>query len=64
MGYTALSNLLHDPGSQGGPVRMFEQELIDNCSKNIAIDGHVVRSWSLENDLAEPRYKPNQLKAP
>ena len=64
MGYTALSNLLHDLGSRGKPVRMFEQELIDNCSKNVAIDGHVLRSCSLENDLAEPGYKLNLLKAP
>ena len=64
MGYTALSNLLHDLGSRGEPVRMFEQELIDNCSKNVAIDGHVLRSCSLENDLAEPGYKLGLLKAP
>ena len=64
MGYTALSNLLHDLGSRGEPVRMFEQELIDNCSKNVAIDGHVLRSCSLENDLAESGYKLGLLKAP
>jgi len=64
MGYTALSNLLHDLGSRGEPVRMFEQGLIDNCSKNVAIDGHVLRSCSLENDLAEPGYKLGLLKAP
>lgn len=64
MGYTALSNLLHDLGSKSNPVRLFEQSLIDECSKEIAIDGHVVRSCSLENDLAEPGYKLNLLKAP
>lgn len=55
MGYTALSNLLHDLGSRGEPVRIFEQNLIDHCSKNVAIDGHVIRSCSTENDLAEDR---------
>lgn len=53
MGYMALSNLLHDLGSCGEPVRMFEQKLNDNCSKNVSIDGHVLRSCSLENDLDE-----------
>ena len=57
MGYTAISNLLHDLGMKGNPVRYFEQSLIDDSSKSIAIDGHVVRSCSQENDLAEPGYK-------
>ena len=64
MGYTAISNLLHDLGMKGNPVRYFEQSLIDDSSKSIAIDGHVVRSCSQENDLAEPGYKMNMLKAP
>ena len=49
---------------KGNPVRYFEQSLIDDSSKSIAIDGHVVRSCSQENDLAEPGYKMNMLKAP
>lgn len=64
MGYTALSSLLHDLGMKTNPIKFFEQSLIDNSSKNIAIDGHVIRSCSLENDLAEPGYKINHLKAP
>lgn len=64
MGYTALSNLLHDLGLRGNPVRRFEQSLIDECSKNVAIDGHVIRSCSEENHLAEPGYKLQELKAP
>ena len=64
MGYTALSNLLHDLGLRGNPIRKFEQNLIDESSKNIAIDGHVIRSCSMENDLAEPGYKVRELKAP
>lgn len=63
MGYTALASLLHDLGSKTNPVRAFEQSLIDDSSKSIAIDGHVIRSCSTENDLAEPGYKLNQLKA-
>lgn len=62
MGYTALSNLLHDLGSRGNPVRRFEQCLIDTCSRNVAIDGHVIRSCSTGNSLAEPGYKLRELK--
>ena len=64
MGYSALSSLLHELGLKGGAVRAFEQSLIDSSSKNIAIDGHVIRSCSVENDLAEPGYKMGSLKAP
>ena len=63
MGYKALKSLLHDLGSKGNPVREFEQSLIDECSNNVAIDGHVIRSCSTNNDLAEPGYKTKQLKA-
>ena len=64
MGYAALSSLLHDLGMKADPVRAFEQSLIDSCSNNVAIDGHVIRSCSSENDLAEPGYKLNLIKAP
>ena len=64
MGYDALTNLLHDLGMKGNPVKKFEQLLIDNSSKKIAIDGHVIRSCSWNNDLAEPGYKMSSLKSP
>lgn len=64
LGYTAIATLLHNLGSRTNPVKAFEQALIDNSSKEIAIDGHVIRSCSLENDLAEPGYKMNLVKAP
>ena len=64
MGDTTLSNLLHELGSRGESVRMFEQSLINYCSKNVEIDGHVIRSCFMKNDLAEPGYKLNLLKAP
>ena len=56
------SNLLHDIGLRGNPVHQFEQSLIDACSRNVAIDRHVIRSCSTENDLAEPGYKLKELK--
>ena len=62
MGYEALRALLHDLGMKGNPVRMFEQGLIDECSGNLAIDGHVIRSCSNKNDLADPGYKVRELK--
>ena len=62
MGYTALSGLLKELGMKGNPVRAFEQMLIDECSGNVAIDGHVVRSASDGNDLSEPGYKYSELK--
>lgn len=64
MGYDALSRLLHDLGLRGNPAAEFEQGLINESSKNIAIDGHVIRSCSKENDLAEPGYKLGLLKSP
>lgn len=63
MGPTALSSLLHNLGSRGNPIRKFEQALIDECSGEVAIDGHVIRSCSELNDLAEPGYKLHELKA-
>ena len=63
MGYSALSSLLHDLGMKGNPIRKFEQELIDSSSKSVAIDGHVIRSCSWNNDLAEPGYKVRELKS-
>ena len=64
MGYSALSVLLHELGMKGNPVKAFEQSLIDDSSKDIAIDGHVIRSCSELNDLAEPGYKMSTIKAP
>ena len=63
MGYTALSRLLRDLGMKTNPVRAFEQKLIDECSKNVAIDGHVIRSCSFHNNLADRGYKASQLKS-
>lgn len=64
MGYIALTNLLHDLGRNGNAIKTFEQSLIDASSKNVAIDGHVIRSCSMDNDLAEVGYKAEQLNAP
>ncbi|MCR5420345.1 MAG: transposase [Lachnospiraceae bacterium] len=64
MGYTALSNLLTEIGRQGNPRNKFEQLMIDESTKNIALDGHVIKSYSWNNCFAEPGYKMKSLKAP
>lgn len=64
MGYTALSNLLKDIGKRGNPRNRFEQLLIDESSKKVAIDGHVIKSYSSNNCFAEPGYKMKSLRAP
>ena len=64
MGPDALSNLLRGLGMKEHAPREFQQHLLDNSSRSIAIDGHVIRSCSVENDLAEPGYKLPLLKAP
>ena len=64
MGYTAIHGLLHELGMKGNPIKKFEQSLFDNSSGHIAIDGHVIRSCSNENDLADVGYKAQTLKAP
>ena len=64
MGYSALYTLLRDLGKRANPVNTFEQSLINDSSKNIAIDGHAIRSCSIQNDLAYFGYKSKQLQAP
>ncbi len=63
LGYKAIKNLLHELGNKRNPVKKFEQLQIDNSSNEFAIDGHVIRSCSLLNDLSEPGYKMKSLKA-
>lgn len=57
MGYTALSKLYDALGRRQGNVFKFENDLLTICSKEIAIDGHVIGCKSTENDLAEKGYK-------
>ena len=49
-----MASLLHHLGSRGNLVREFEQSLIDESSKNIAIDGHMRMNlnngiWEIQN---------------
>lgn len=64
MGYNSLCTLLTNLGCKTRRVRAFEQYLIDNSSKKIAIDGHDIKSYSNENDLAENGNKYQTFKSP
>ncbi len=44
-------------GGSRGSVLSFEQALIDRCSGQIAIDGHVIGTRFWERDLADKGYK-------
>lgn len=64
MGKDALDTLLHNLGSRTKRVTAFQQCLIDSFSSgSVAIDGHVIRSMSDNNDLSEAGYKMGTLKA-
>lgn len=51
--YHKLSKLLDALGRRQGQVISFEQSLLNECSKEITIDGHDLKSTSHLNDLAE-----------
>ena len=57
LGYDALSSLYNNLGRRQGSVLHMEEALIAGCSKQVAIDGHVIGTCSAENDLAEKGYK-------
>ena len=61
LGYAALSKLYEDLGRRQGPVLAFEQALVERCSGQVAIDGHVVGTRAWEGDLAEKGYKFGKL---
>ncbi|WP_165046365.1 transposase [Adlercreutzia sp. ZJ138] len=61
LGYDALSRLYEDLGRRQGPVLAFEQALVERCSGQVAIDGHVMGCRSEESGLAEKGYKFGRL---
>ena len=60
--YYKLSQLLDALGRRQGKVFNFEQSLLDDSSKEIAIDGHDIKSTSHDNDLAEYGNKYSSFK--
>lgn len=61
LGYESLSKLYDTLGRRQTNVLQFEEKLISECSRQIAIDGHVIGCESTENDLAEKGYKFKKL---
>lgn len=61
MGHNALDTLLDDLGRKTTGVRNYEQQCIYSSLKEIAIDGHAIRSCSEENDPGEAGYKFKKL---
>ena len=60
--YEKVSNLLYSLGQRQTKVFEYEQNCINNSSKNLIIDGHVISSTSHNNDLAEFGNKYSSLK--
>ncbi len=58
----AVSNLYDDLGRRQEKVNMFEDLLINESSKQLAFDGHCIKSASNDNELAEPGNKKNTFK--
>lgn len=61
LGYDSLSKLYDALGRRQGNVLKMEEKLLASCSKEIAIDGHVIGCESADNDLAEKGYKFKKL---
>lgn len=61
LGYEALSKLYDALGRRQANVIRFEEKLVTECSRQIAIDGHVIGCGSTCNDLAEKGYKFGKL---
>ena len=64
VGETALSALYENLGRRGGRATAFQQSLIDESSRKIAFDGHVIACTSDRNDLSEYGYKAAKLNSP
>ena len=61
LGYDSLSKMYDTLGRRQTNVIKLEEKLVEECSHQIAIDGHVIGSGSTENDLSEKGYKYNKL---
>ena len=61
LGYGALAKLYDTLGRRQTNVLKFEEKLVTECSREIAIDGHVIGCESSNNDLAEKGYRFKKL---
>ena len=62
MGDRSLSSFYETLGYRQTGVLSFEQDLCDNGSGKLAIDGHVIGSGSWWNSLSQKGYRFNELK--
>lgn len=61
LGYDALSKLYDSLGRRQTGVISLEEKLVAACTREMAIDGHVIACESASNDLAEKGYKFSKL---
>lgn len=61
LGYDALHTLYTNLGTRNAKVRKFESMMINDSSRRIAIDRHVIACTSECNDLSEFGYKASKL---
>ena len=61
VGKDALSTLYNNLGRYGTIPDKFQQSLIDNSSKKVAIDGHVIACSAESGDLSAFGYKAKKL---
>ena len=64
LGYAAVHTLYTDLGTKNEKVIEFEQKSIDDSSKLLSIDGHVIACTSEKNDLSEYGYKAKKYGTP
>ena len=57
-----VSNMLDDLGRRQERVEAFENLLVERSSKELAVDGHSIKSSSHDNCLSEDGYKNPQFK--
>lgn len=63
-----VSKLLETLGSHTTKAEEFQQSLINSSSRELAVDGHAIKTCSVDNELAEKgnkylKYKENQMNA-
>ena len=61
VGYKALHTLYESLGTRQTKPKAFEQMMLEESSRQVAIDGHVIVCTSEMNDLSEFGYKAAKL---
>lgn len=64
MGYTSLSKLLDNLGRKQNQVHKFEDLLLEQSTKEIAVDGHCIPNYSSDNNLGEYGTKYAKFNGP